>query len=102
MGRKKTVVVLPHLADADGDLSKDWYVEYSMRNPFTGQMKRFREYAGFKKLKTAEERYELAKNVINELTRRMKSGWTPFDRVKTTYEDNVAMETLGDFKGRYG
>lgn len=94
MGRKKTVVVLPHLVDADGDLTKDWYVEYSMRNPFTGQMKRFREYAGFKKMKTAEERYELAKNVINELTRRMESGWTPFDRVKTTYEDNIAMETI--------
>lgn len=94
MGRKQTAVVLPHLVDSDGDLTKDWYVEYSMRNPYTGQMKRFREYAGFKKLKTAEERYALAENVVNGLISRLKSGWTPFERTKTTYEDNITMETI--------
>lgn len=94
MGRKQTAVVLPHLVDSDGDLTKDWYVEYSMRNPYTGQMKRFREYAGFKKLKTVEERYALAENVVNELINRLKSGWTPFERAKTTYEDNIALETI--------
>lgn len=48
MGRRQMAIVLPHLVDNGGDLSKDWFVEYSVRDPYTGNMKRFREYSGFK------------------------------------------------------
>lgn len=39
--------MLPHLVDAGGDMSKNWFVEYSLRDPYTNEMKRFREYSGF-------------------------------------------------------
>ena len=48
MGRRQMAIVLPHLVDNGGDLSKDWFVEYSVRDPYTGNMKRFREYSGQK------------------------------------------------------
>ena len=55
MGRKKAVVVLPHLVDAGGDMSKNWFVEYSLRDPYTNEMKRFSEYSGFSKLESSDE-----------------------------------------------
>lgn len=94
MGRKKSVVVLPHLVDAGGDVNKTWYVEYSMRDPYTNKMKRFRDYAGFNKMATAEERYERAKKVIDELKDKLANGWTPFRETKTTYEDLLLMNSV--------
>lgn len=94
MGRKKAVVVLPHLVDAGGDIEKAWYVEYSMRDPYTNEMKRFRDYAGFKKMNTAEERYEKARQVIEELKDKLAKGWTPFRETKTTYDDLLLMNSV--------
>lgn len=47
MARRKKIVILPHLCDAGGDINKKWWVEYSMRDPRTDEMKRFRNYASF-------------------------------------------------------
>lgn len=94
MGRKKAVVVLPHLVDAGGDMNKDWYVEYSMRDPYTGKMKRFREYAGFKSIDTAEGRYALGQQLVNDLKEKMAKGWSPFEGMPTTYEDNIVMSHI--------
>ena len=99
MGRKKAVVVLPHLVDAGGDMNKDWYVEYSMRDPYTGKMKRFREYAGFKSIDTAEERYALGQQLVDDLKEKMAKGWSPFEGMPTTYEDNIVM---GHIAKRWG
>ena len=94
MGRKKAVVVLPHLVDAGGDMNKNWFVEYSLRDPYTGTMKRFREYSGFSKLYSAEERYKHAERIIQELSGKIVSGWSPFDQQKSTYVDNILMNNV--------
>lgn len=94
MGRKKTVVVMPHLVDAGGDMNKNWFVEYSLRDPYTGAMKRFREYSGFSKLYSAEERYKHAERIIQELSGKIASGWSPFDQQKSTYVDNILMNNV--------
>ena len=94
MGRKKAVVVLPHLVDAGGDMNKNWFVEYSLRDPYTGAMKRFREYSGFSKLYSAEERYKHAERIIQELSGKIVSGWSPFDQQKSTYVDNILMNNV--------
>lgn len=70
MGRKKAVVVLPHLVDAGGDMSKNWFVEYSLRDPYTNEMKRFREYSGFSKLESSEERYRHGERIIQNLAEK--------------------------------
>ena len=94
MGRKKAVVVLPHLVDAGGDMSKNWFVEYSLRDPYTNEMKRFREYSGFSKLESSEERYRHGERIIQELSDKIASGWSPFARQKGTYVDNILMDNV--------
>lgn len=88
------MIVLPRLVDAGGDMSKEWYVEYSMRDPYTGQMKRFREYAGFKNIHSASERYALGERIVDAIKAKITSGWTPFDAMATTYEDNIMMDSV--------
>ena len=100
MGRKKTFLIPPHLVDAGGDLEKQWYVEYSCRNPNTDQMKRFREYGGFAKLKTAKERYAHADKLIAEIRNKLVSGWTPFERRRVSYEDELAMQKYAERWGK--
>ncbi len=94
MGRKKAVVVMPHLVDAGGDINKNWFVEYSLRDPYTGEMKRFREYSGFSKLYSAEERYKHAERIIQDLSGKIASGWSPFSQQKSTYVDNILMNNV--------
>ena len=99
MGRKKAVMILPHLVDAGGDVSKDWYVEYALRNPYTGEMRRFREYAGFKGLSSASERYALAEKIVESIKAKIAGGWTPFQDMATTYEDNIMMDHVAKRRG---
>ncbi len=87
-------MVLPHLVDAGGDITKEWFVEYSMRDPYTGKMKRFREYRRLKSLKTADERYSYAQTVIEEIKRKILDGWSPFARPKEHYHDNLLLDTV--------
>lgn len=100
MGRRQLAVVLPHLVDNGGDLTKEWFVEYSFRDPHTGKMKRFREYAGFKKLGSAEERYALANTIIGNLKKKMEDGWSPFERETVTYEDALLVQKYAERWGR--
>lgn len=100
MGRKKQFLVLPHLVDAGGDLNKPWFVEYSCRDPRTDKMNRFREYAGFAKIKTAEERYALAEKLVKEIGERLASGWTPYETKKVAYEDELAVQQYACRWGR--
>lgn len=86
------MMILPHLVDAGGDVSKDWYVEYALRNPYTGEMRRFREYAGFKGLSSASERYALAEKIVESIKAKIAGGRTPFQDMATTYEDNIMMD----------
>ena len=74
MARRKKEIVLPHLNDGGKDLSKLWYVEYSLRNPVSGKMERYRNYEGFTNIDTIEERVVYAKKLIKELTKKIKSG----------------------------
>ena len=74
MARRKKEIVWPHLNNAGGDLSKLWYVEYSLRSPATGNMERFRHYDGLKDLKTAKERELYAQQLIENYTQKIKSG----------------------------
>ena len=74
MARRKKEIVLPHLNDAGKDLSKLWYVEYSLRNPVSGKMERYRNYEGFTNIDTIEKRVVFAKKMIKDLTKKIKSG----------------------------
>ncbi len=95
MVRKKSLIILPKLKDAGGDISKKWYVEYSCRNPHTDKMERFRHYEGFDELLTAEERYAYAEKIINQLLEKLSKG-LPYEEEKKTYQDELIYKQVAD------
>lgn len=59
---KQLIIRLPMLYDARGDISKKWFVYYSVPNPKTGKMERFKELAGLKIGMSASDVMKLLKN----------------------------------------
>lgn len=90
MGRRKVKFVLPKLNNCGGDMKKEWYVEYSYRDERIDKLERFRVYERFKQIDTAKMRYEHAQNIINEITEKILSGWTPFDLENIIINNNIA------------
>lgn len=80
MARKKSAIILPKLKDQGGDMSKQWYVEYSVRNPYTERMVRQRIYEGFNELLTPSERYSHAEKLIQGIIKKFESGDYPFEK----------------------
>lgn len=103
MARKQRLLVPPRLISAGGDLKKKWCVEYSMRNPRTGTMQRFRNYTVFTGLNTVGERFAAAEKLISELNDQIKSGWSPFDNqpvAQVDYNDEIEYEAVAVNYGR--
>lgn len=93
MGRKRLLVILPKLKDCGGDLRKKWYVEYSLRDPQSGEMKRFRYYEGFTELTTDKARRDYAEKLISEIKNKLENGEDPFSERKITYQDELIYQT---------
>lgn len=74
----KKEVIMPKLNDCRGDLSRQWFIYFSILNPATGRMKTFRKYDGFARLKTDKERRAFASKVIRKWEKKILSGWNPF------------------------
>ena len=55
---------LPKLHDYSGDISRQWFIYFSFRDPATDKMKRFKIYEGFTERKTSAEKYAHAKSLI--------------------------------------
>jgi len=92
----KSKIIFPKLFDANGDVSKNWIVAYSVENPKTHSKQRFKEYIS--KRLTAKQRYDVAKKLIENLTLKLNSGWLPFDDLPTyesvtQYRKNYASKT---------
>lgn len=73
MGRPKKDLVLPHLNDCGGDLSRQWYVEAAIRNPENDVLERYRIYDGLS-LPTLQERYNAAEEIIIRETSKIKKS----------------------------
>lgn len=77
--KEKNFYSLPTLFSNDYDPSKGWIVHYSYRDPFNGNMRRFRIKRGLDKSIAAEERKKTANSIIKKLTRQLQNGFNPFD-----------------------
>ncbi len=90
MERKK-IVSLAKLYDAGGliDDQKKWFIYYSVRDPKTGQMKRFKEKSGINRLGTKSERYSFSEKLIKEINEKLRMGWSPFLNDQVIYEDEI-------------
>jgi len=99
MARRRKEIVWPHLNNVGKDLNKLWYVEYSLRNPITGEMERFRHHEGFKELKTIKERMVYAQKLIEDYTKRIKFVEIGFSEV-VEYNDLLSYNGYVSFSRR--
>lgn len=98
--KRKLLVTLPQLNDCGGDLSKEWFVFYAVRNPQTEKMKRFRIYEKLYS-KSKKERYAEANKIIKEYSFRLSNGWTPFteELEKKIYSDQLQYKNVAKVFG---
>lgn len=73
MARTKQLIVYPHLNDCKGDISKNWYVEYSFRLPDDDRLHKFRVYDNLCN-GTAQQRRARASVIIKKVSAYLKSG----------------------------
>jgi integrase len=81
----KKEVIMPKLNDCRGDLSRQWFVYYSVFNPAVGKMQVYRDYKDFANYKTVAEKRKFATKRINYWRRKLLSGYNPFfeaDKIK--------------------
>ncbi|MBR9846861.1 MAG: tyrosine-type recombinase/integrase [Algicola sp.] len=75
----KTTFTTPKIYDANGDLSKRWYVYFSYLNPKTGKLQRMKNiYGRTNRYKTKEARYSILMVYKKRLTKLLKEGYSPF------------------------
>ena len=99
--KRQKLIILPQLNECSGDLTKKWFVFYSVLNPKTGKLERFKIFDGFGKLNTITERYQHAEQIIREYTEKLKCGWSPFkDDKKVIYMDNLQYEKVARIYGK--
>lgn len=91
--KQKPIIRLPQLYDAGSDISKKWFVYYSVRNPKTGKMERFKEFSGLKLNLSASDRHIVADKLIRKLTEKLRAGWTPYNDPSVVYADNLQFQT---------
>lgn len=98
--KRKKMVILPKLNDSGGDLSKKWFIYYSVLDPRTDKMERFRDHSGLSCL-DEKMRREIAAQKITEFTEKLKCGWTPFlDDQKVIYEDHLQYRNIAELYGK--
>ncbi|MDO7173730.1 tyrosine-type recombinase/integrase [Mariniflexile sp. AS56] len=70
----------PKIYNANGDLSKRWYVYFSFRNPETGKLQRMKNIYGKVNLyKTKEDRLLVLSSFRKRLIILLKQGYNPFE-----------------------
>jgi len=80
----------PNIYDANGDLSKRWYVYYSYRNPETDKLERQTHiYAGVNKFKNLRERKNAIKILAQAVENILENGYNPYEdeEIGTTEND---------------
>jgi hypothetical protein len=98
--KRKKLIRLPHLNDAGGDISKQWYVEYAARNPRTDRMERFRVYEGLSDPEPAK-RLVVAEQTIKEYSEKLKNGWSPFvSDERYIYQDQLVYTEIAKVYGK--
>ena len=100
MGRKKTLIVYPHLNDCGGNTNKQWYVEYKYRVPGNPNMIKKRIYKDLN-VGTIEERYKKAKEIISEKRKWLESGkHLTGDDKEYVYEDELTYSNVARLYGK--
>ncbi len=87
---KEKIATIPRLVEPKKGA---WYVYFQVRDPVTGKMRPFKYYRGFRSKKTAKERRAWGDKLTQELTQKLRAGWTPLDDGEyVIYSDNLEYE----------
>ncbi len=101
--KREKIVIMPRLNNCQGNIKKKWFVFYSVRNPKSGKMERFKDYSGLaKKKQTASDRYAVAEQKINSLREKLLNGWSPFveeEDAAVLYSDTIQYKNVASIIG---
>ena len=88
----------PKIYDANGDLTKRWYVYFSFRNPITGLLaKQTPIYGNSNTFKTKQERYEILNAYRKSLLALLEKGLSPYDDTPNSKHTNFAKDNAMPF-----
>lgn len=94
MGKMKKMVKLPIIYNAGGDLEKNWFIEFYVRNPRNDKFERLRKKKGINGFHSLEERNQAAEKMKYYWTDKLKAGWTPYSDESIIYADNLEYQTV--------
>ena len=88
MPKKQTLIIYPKLKDCNGDLSKQWYVEYTYTMPGEDKSRRERVYKGLT-VGTKEERIKEAKKIIKNVSNWLKTEQYLKENTPKVFKDEL-------------
>lgn len=77
--------------DANGDLTKRWYVSYYYLDPKTNKYVRFKEYGTLSKIHNVKDRRISLYALLQARTILLEKGYSPFDQ----YDKETMLDTVG-------
>lgn len=78
-----------------GDLTRSWYIYYSVENPATGKLVRYKLKGDLNKASGLRERRKVASEMIDEINELLRSGWNPY--VSRELKHRTLEEVIADF-----
>jgi len=95
----KSVARLARLNSRNGDIQKNWFVQYSYRNPESGKMCQFRISKGLNSIKDCEKRKAKGNAIAEEINTKLKNGYSPYEDHDVIYEDQIIKNYSAKKKG---
>jgi integrase len=87
---REKIAILPKLFDYSGDISKKWYIYFSVRSPRSGKMVVKKIYKGLFIHKSKKKRYEAANQIIEKYTQMLRAGYNFLEDESTAiYTDSL-------------
>ncbi len=90
---EEELIKLPVLFDAGGDLTKERYILFYVRNPRINKLERQRIKKGINIFNTKNGRYAAAQKTLDHWKDKLKAGWSPLTDQNIVYSDNLEFQT---------
>lgn len=87
----------PEIYDAGGDMSKQWFVFYSYKNPDTGKFQRFKVFRNINSFTLKGERVEAAKVIRQAMSELLAEGFCPFELYRPELDDFTVSNCIDTF-----
>lgn len=87
----------PEIYDAGGDMSKQWFVFYSFKNPETGKFQRFKIFRDINSHKLKTDRTEAAKAIRQAMSELLAEGFSPFNLFRPELDDFTIFNCIDTF-----